>query len=192
MTSTTAARTTTTQQPTITLRMTRASAITVRVGGGRADAAALRRAQAVVDAYVRRATRDALLAGAAPKALPALFVPQLAGNVKANASGALADARLGRVRTSATLAGSSRLTALVDGTGRTGAISASVRTRITATTTKGKWRLQRAGELLLLPVGSTWRIAAYDMTLTRTDLARGTTTTTSTSTSPTTTAGATR
>ena len=189
---TTAARTTTTQAPTITLRMTRAAATSILVGGGRADAAAVRRAQAVVDAYVRRATRDALLTGSTPKALSDLFVTQLAAKVKADASGALADAGLGRLRTSTTLAGSTRLTVLVDSAGRTGAISASVRTRMTATTAKGNWQVQRDGELLLLPVGPTWRIAGYDLTLTRTDLASGaTTTTTTTSTSTTTSSTAT-
>jgi len=182
---TTIARTTTSDTPTITWQVTRAKPESVLVGGGHADPAALQRAQAVVDAYLRGATPGALASGRAPASVSALFVPDLTPKVRANTRGALVDSGLGLLRVPATLTGSTRLTALVDGSGKTGAITATVHVHISAITTKGRWRLQRDGELLLLPLGPTWRIAAYDLTLTRTNVMTGATTTASSSTTTT-------
>lgn len=166
----------------VTLRVVRRPAAVVAVGAhGRLDGIE-RAADGVVNRYLQLASVAPLQRGRLGDGITALFTPGAAARLRTTDATVLTDAALGSADASAELVAATKLTTLVDANGRAIEISAGLQERFDATTVKGRFTVVRSGELVLVPVGPSWRISGYDLTLTRTDRVGTTTTTAATTT----------
>lgn len=150
----------------------------IAVGATASSNGALTIARNLVVRYLELASRDPLLRGPVSHDLSKLFTPAAAASVSTATSRAIADVGLGPVRKSTNIEGTLHLTTLVAADRRIAAIDATVQTVTFVDIAAGRFSVARGGELLLMPSGTKWVIAGYDLTVQRTALSTGATTTT--------------
>jgi hypothetical protein len=122
----------------------------------------------VVNTYVEDAVVAALRTGASDPRLTQVFAPDAAAKLSGPDRAVLTDDGVEKATGSI---GASKadvaLTALADTSGKLLLVSAALTLDVRAPVAGGTLHVTRFGDLLLAPAGGTWRVAGYDLAVTR-------------------------